>query len=230
MTAQAKTIRSVGSACRRGSAMIETVMCIPILGFVLVGTMFLGWAMMDQQQVKTSARYVAWRHANSGWEYDGIDPNTDANDAAWYDDPHHPGLNDLFFRNEAINVDVSRHRGDRQEMEELRDRAAGESDHAGQFAGYLLVSPMAGHGLFPGSQGATVRAEFRSDVEAFRRYTGSIRGYHMRDGVEWRRSEAGCRYVTREMFLDGLDETLNSIPSPGEEMGRMLRTTYVNGW
>jgi len=217
---------------RRGAALIETALSIPIFAVILVGTMFLGWAMMDQQQVKTAARYTAWRHANTGWDYGdaGIDPNTDANDPVWFDDPNHPGLNELFFRGEAVGVDVSRHRGSNDEVEDLAARAAGESDYAGQFADRLLVSPYPDHGVFPRAQGATVRAEFQSDVEAFRKYTGAIRADHIRDGVEWRRSEAGCRYVTRKMFLDGLDQVLDSIPDPGSEMGKMMRRTYVNGW
>jgi len=216
---------------RRGAALIETAMSIPIFAMILVGTMFLGWAMMDQQQVKTAARYTSWRHANTGWDYnDGIDPNLDADDPVYFDDPNHPGLNELFFRGEAVGVDVSRHGGDNDEVEELASRAAGESDYAGQFADRLLVNPYPDRGVFPRAQGATVGAEFHSDVEAFRKYTGMIRAYHIRDGVEWRRSEAGCRYVTRKMFLDGLDQVLSNIPDPGAEMGKMMRKTYVNGW
>lgn len=218
------------AARRRGAALIETALSIPIFALILVGTMFLGWAMMDQQQVKTATRYVPWRHANSGWEFDGIDPNTDANDAAWYDDPYHPGLNEWFFHDKAVSVNVSRHVGDNDEVEELADRAGDESNYAGQFADRLLVNPYPDRGVFPRAQGATVRAEFASDVDAFKKYTGSIRSYHIRDGVEWRRSEAGCRYVTRKMFLDGLDQVLDSIPDPGTDMGEMMRRTYINGW
>jgi len=206
-------------------------MCIPIFACILVGTMFLGWAMMNQQEVKTAARYVSWRHANTpGWEFDGLDPNTDANDPTWFDDPNHPGLNEYFFRGEAVSVNVNRGDGERDEMEQLVDEAAGQSDYAGQFADKLLVNPYADQSAFPSAQSAAVHAEFQSDVEAFSRFTGSIRGYHLRDGVEWRRNEVGCRYVTRKMFLDGLDQVLDSIPDPGTEMGRMIRGTYVNGW
>ena len=206
-------------------------MCIPLFGCILVGTMFLGWAMMDQQQVKTAARYVSWRVANSGaWTYQAVDPNDDANDPTWSDDPDYPGLNHLLFRDEAIDVSVSRGGGQNDEVEDLADAAGGKSDYAGDFADKLLVNPYPDHAVFPRAQGASVSAQFGTDVNAFKKYKGAIRAYHIRDGVEWRRNEAGCRYVTRKQFLDDLDQVLLAVPDPGAEMGKMIRNTYVNGW
>jgi hypothetical protein len=211
--------------------MVETAMCIPLFACILVGTMFLGWAMMDQQQVKTAARYVSWRHANSGtWTYDYVDPNTDAEDAVWFDDPDHPGLNHMFFRDEAVDVGVSRDGGREDELESLATAAAGKSDYAGEFADKLLINPYPDQSVFPRAQGASVSAQFGTDVNAFKKYKGAIRSYHIRDGVEWRRNEVGCRYVTRKQFLDDLDQVLVAVPDPGTEMGKMIRNTYVNGW
>jgi len=211
--------------------MVETAMCIPLFGCVLVGTMFLGWAMMDQQQVKTAARYVSWRHANTGtWTYDYVDPNTDSVDPVWFDDPDHPGLNHMFFRDEAVSVGVSRGSGNQDEVEALVQAAGGQSDYAREFSDKLMVNPYPDQSAFPGAQGATVSAEFGTTVDAFKNYTGSIRAHHIRDGVEWRRNEVGCRYVTRKQFLDDLDQVLLAVPDPGAEMGKMIRATYVNGW
>jgi hypothetical protein len=211
--------------------MIETAMCIPLFACILVGTMFLGWAMMDQQQVKTAARYVSWRHANSGtWTYDYVDPNTDDQDAVWFDDPNHPGLNHMFFRGEAVDIGVNRGRGEDKEMEDLVSAAGQESDYAREFADKLLVNAYPDHSVFPGGQGATVSAEFGTEVNAFKKYKGAIRAYHIRDGVEWRKNEAGCRYVTRKQFIEDLDQVLLAVPDPGTEMGKMIRNTYVNGW
>ncbi len=225
MTARTRTYaRRIRPACRRrGLALVETAMAIPLLATILVGTMFLGWAMMNQQQVKASARYVSWRHANRGWPTTNVDPNT-------IDDPDHPGLNRLFFRDRAVDINVSRSGGDNDEMEDLVTAAGSLSDYAGDFADRLLVNPYPDHGVFPRAQAARVGTEFGTDVAAFRKYTGSIGGYHIRDGVEWRRNEAGCRYVTRKQFLDNLDQVLTSVPAPGAEMGEMIRGTYVNGW
>lgn len=236
MTARTRTCeRRVRPACRRrGLALVETAMAIPLLATILVGTMFLGWAMMNQQQVKASARYVSWRHANRGWAYTdpGPAPNADPNaaDPTDIDDPNHPGLNRLFFRDRAVDIDVWRGGGQNDEVEDLVTAAGAQSAYASDFANRLLVNPYPDHGVFPRAQAARVGAEFGTDVAAFRKYTGSIRGYHIRDGVEWRRNEAGCRYVTRKQFLDNLDQVLTSVPDPGTEMGKMIRGTYVNGW
>jgi len=208
---------------RRGLALVETAMAIPLLASILVGTMFLGWAMMNQQQVKASARYVSWRNANQGWSYTDLNP-TNA------DDPNNPGLNYMFFRDRASAINVWRGGGDNDEMEDLVTAAGTQSSYAADFADRLLVNPYSGHGVFPRAQAASVDTEFGTDVAAFQKYAGAIRGYHIRDGLEWRRSEASCRHVTREQFLDSLDQVLLSVPDPGTEMGRMIRNTYVNGW
>lgn len=236
MTARTRIhARRIGLARRRrGLALLETAVAIPLLATILVGTMFLGWAMMNQQQVKASARYVSWRHANRGWVYTNPnpDPNVDPGDPdpTDIDDPNHPGLNHLFFRDRAVDINVSRSGGDNDEVEDLVTAAGGLSDYARDFADRLLVNPYPNHGVFPRAQAASVDTEFGTDVAAFKRFTGSIRGYHIRDGVEWRRSEAGCRYVTREQFLSDLDQVLTSVPDPGTNMGKMIRETYVNGW
>jgi len=213
---------------RRGSALIETAMAVPLLATILVGTMFLGWAMMNQQQVKASARYVSWRHANRGW----ADPNVDPGDPnlANVDDPDHPGLNHLFFRDTAVDIDVWRGGGQNDEVEEFVNAAGAQSTYARDFADRLMVNPYPDHGVFPRAQAARVATRFGTDVEAFQKYTGSIRSYHIRDGVEWRRREAGCRYVTRKQFLDNLDQVLIAVPEPGAGMALMIRGTYVNGW
>ena len=216
---------------RRGAALVELAMCIPLLAAILVGTMFLGWAMMDQQQVKTSARYVSWRHANSGtWTYDYVDPNNDSEDPVWADDADHPGLNRMFFRDKAVSIGVSRSGGHDDEAESLVQAAGEQSAYAKEFSDKLLVNPYADHPAFPGAQGASVSAEFGTEVSAFKPYKGAIKSFHIRDGVEWRRNEAGCRYVTRKQFLDNLDQVLLAVPDPGTEMGKMVRNTYVNGW
>ncbi len=217
---------------RRGLALVETALAIPLLASILVGTMFFGWAMMNQQQVKTSARYASWRHANGGWSYTApaADPAPGVPDPTDIDDPDHPGLNYMFFRDRAADIDVLRGGGQDDEVEDLVTEAGAQSEYARDFADRLLVNPYSDQSVFPRAQAATVHTEFGTDVAAFQKYGGSIRGYHIRDGVEWRRNEAGCRHVTREQFLDNLDQVLQAVPDPGGEMGEMIRDTYVNGW
>ena len=202
-------------------------MCIPLLATIIMVTMFLGWAMMNQQHVKAAARYTSWRHVYGSW------PSAEAQDRDnpdAVDDANHPGLNGLFFRGEAISIGIGGGSGDRDEFEQLIAAASSHSDFAGEFSDRLLLHPLPGHGHFDHARWAHVAAEFSNEVEAFRRYRGAIRAQHVRDGVEWRRNQADCRHVTREQFLMSLDEQLNSVPNPGAGMAAMMRSVYRHGW
>ena len=212
---------------RRGTALLETAMCIPLLASVIVLTMFLGWAMMNQQHVKASARYTAWRRVYGGWPRAGTG---DAQDPNAIDDPNHPGLNELFFRGEAISVHVDGGSGPDDEFEQLIGAAFQRSSFAGEFADRLILHPLPDHARFQHARRAWVSAEFRNDIEAFRRYRGAIHSHHIREGVEWRRNQADCRHVTREMFLLSLDRQLYSVRPPGDGMAKMIRSLYRNGW
>ncbi len=202
-------------------------MCIPLLATVVVLTMFLGWAMVNQQHVRASARYVAWRNVYRHWYWpEGFD----AQDPDLIDDPNHPGLNAMFFEGEARWISVGGGGGHRDEFERLIDAAAEQSAFAGSFADYLLLNPLPDRGRFAHARRATVRAEFDTDVEAFRKYSGAIRSGHIRDGVEWRRNQANCRHVTREMFLTSLEDVLNGVNPPGEGLAARVRGLYHHGW
>jgi len=200
-------------------------MCIPILAAVIVLTAFLGWAMMNQQDVKSAARYTAWRGVYGGW------PDADGN-ANSPDDPNHPGLNVLFFREKAssIRVDGWGGGGGTEEFEQFITAAGAYSDYAGSFADQLLMNPPPDRGHFQHARHAHVWAEFDSDLEAFRKYHGAIHARHIRDGVEWRRNQASCRHIVRLDFLQSLDDVLLNVASPGETMGEMMASTYRHGW
>ena len=199
-------------------------MCIPLLASVIALTAFLGWAMMNQQNVKAAARYTSWRRVYGGW------PQRDANDPNDVDDPNHPGLNELFFREKASSVHVDGGSGQTDEFEQLIAAAGNHSDYAAAFADQLILHPLPDHGHFQHARRARVWANFRSDMEMLNRYQGAIHSDHIRDGVEWRRSQADCRHVTRVQFLGTLDEVLLDVPAPGDGMAKMIRSLYLHGW
>jgi hypothetical protein len=199
-------------------------MCIPLLATVIVLTVFLGWAMMNQQKVNAAARYTSWRRVYGSWNRPpNYDPTTP-------DDPNHPGLNQMFFRNRARSVHVRRSSGHVDELEQLVNAAFDQSEYAGNVADALILNPPAGYGVLPRARRARLWAEFHNDMPAFRRYKGAIHSHHIRDGVEWRRRQADIRHVTREEFLQSLDSVLQAIRSPGDGMGKMVRSLYRNGW
>ncbi|HUT02156.1 MAG TPA: TadE/TadG family type IV pilus assembly protein [Phycisphaerae bacterium] len=226
-----RQFRGQASRRRRGTALVETAMCIPLLATLLGLTAFLGWAMMNQQNVKAAARYTSWRHVYGRWPGVTTDPNDDSMiDPNAPDDPNHPGLNELFFRGKAVDVGVSGNGGQVDEFEQLIGVAYGYSEYAGTFADRLILHPLPDHGHFPHARLAHVWADFRSDMEILNKYRGEIHSRHIRDGVEWRRRQAGCRHVTRDQFLMGLDSVLESVRAPGDSMGQMCRSLYRNGW
>lgn len=55
---------------RRGVAMVEAVIMLPVLGLLLVGTLFMRERYLAQQQVQLLARQCAWQYAMDGCKGD----------------------------------------------------------------------------------------------------------------------------------------------------------------
>jgi hypothetical protein len=221
--------RATGRAARRrcGTALVETVMAIPLLAAMIALTAFLGWAMMNQQNVKASAKYTSWRRVYGG-HWPAVDGTmTDGNGP---DDRDHRPLNEMFYRGKARSIGVGGGGGQVDEFEQLIAAAFGYSEYAGDFADRLILHPLPDHGHFPHAVRAHVWADFHSDMEMFNKYQGEIHSRHIRDGVEWRRRQADCRHVVRVQFLSALDGVLESVRPPGDGMARMVRSLYRNGW
>lgn len=213
---------------RRGTAMVEAAMAMPILGGILVLTMFFGWAVMNAQAVKTAARYTAWRHVYGRSHPEDGYPANDPN--AGYD-PNQFELSEMFFRDEARSHGVGGHGGWIDEFEALVSAAGGYSDTARTFSDRLILHPSGSpyYWHFHHAYHAHVWAEFENDVEAFQKWQGSIHARHMRDGREWRRNQAHSRHVTREMFLGDLDAMLGNIAGD-QGLAERTRGLYRHGW
>ena len=106
---------------RRGTAMIEFVLCIPLLALVIAAVFFFGMVMRNQQRLRAADRYVVWRTVHNG------QANADASDQAYFEygepdetaertafiqayeavnvvDPTADRINELFFAGQAENV------------------------------------------------------------------------------------------------------------------------------
>ncbi|MFW6133512.1 MAG: TadE family protein [Planctomycetota bacterium] len=191
---------------RRGTAILEFVMSLPILLFVLLGTWLFGWAMMNQQHVKISDRYAAWREVRGAGR---------AGPAQ---------INQRFFRDTAHPLDIDRGVGTDQtilDLVALTGRIGGEAQ---MYADKLVV------GRFPRSRSARVRARFPSDVDLWNRLEGRITSRHVREGREWRRKQADCERVLRDEFLADLDAELRGVDAPGRRLARVLRHLYDTKW
>ena len=223
----------------KGTALLELVMAMAFLSFILITTFFFGWAMMNQQHVKSSARYASWREVyNVGIVHnvdDPYNPNghlsaieaSDPNDLTPITDD---SLNSLFFRNEGTGIGFGYYDGDDTEFDQWVQAAQGKSNSAGDFVNALLLDPPAGYGTFHHATGAEISSSFLTDVEYFKRFSGGIHSHHIRDGIEWRRRQADERHVTRIQFLQSLDDQLKSVQGNGADMAQMIRDLYFHGW
>lgn len=191
---------------RRGTALLEFVMCIPLFALIIALTFFFGWAMVNQQRVKVSARYKVWRDLRSTSEVTG------------------GALNRDFYERRAESVDLFSDSGVAETLDDLVTEAGVVSRPAGALAQEAVLD------YFPHERRTQVAAEFPTDVRAWRRFKGPIEHRYGRAGVEWRRGEASCRMPLLHQYLDVLDSELRSVPAPADGLCRTVRQLYGNGW
>ena len=157
-------------------------MVIPLLAGIISLTFFFGRAMTNQQHVWVSSRYAAWRQVRSG----------EAVDTA--------RLGSTFFEDRAADVGIERGLGQAETLAELIDAARQMGQRAEQHADTVVWNRC------PRGRTAAVAAEFPSDVGLWQRFSGAIRGYHARDGQQWRcADDVTCEADLRDQFLPDLD-------------------------
>jgi hypothetical protein len=204
-------------------------MCIPILATMVGLSAFLGWAMMNQQNVKSAARYTAWRHTYGGWpSHHPTDPNRTQNplDPNNPDDTSHPWLNAMFLSERADDIGVGGHDAGEEEFGLLAAAAGQYGTAPGRLAGDLVLDPC----HWEHHRGSSVSANFPTSVPLWQQYKGAIRSGHARDGRQWRRGQADCVTQVRDQFLDPLDRGLLGLPAPADGLGQMVRGLYMGGW
>ena len=186
--------------------MAELAMCIPLIAFIIAMTFFFGFSMANQQHVRISDRYAAWRRVLTG---------TMASDEQ---------LNEMFFADRAGEVQTDTDTGPVETLEDLVAEAGDVSEPAHLLAERCVLE------RWPRGRRVKVQADFPSSVGAWRRFTGAIRSRHVRDGVQWRRGQASCDYVVCDEFLSPLDDVLAGVSAPGDGLAEMMRQLYSNGW
>ena len=195
---------------RRGAVMVEFAMIIPFIGGIIALTFFFGWAMKNQQHVKTADRYTAWNRVHGG---------QDATEA---------GLNLHFFERKAGGVCID---GAAAPPDTLRDAVRAVDIVPDRRNETVLLAQELILDHFPHAVGINVTADFPTNVGLWRALgQGAIQHHHVREGVEWRRGQARCEYETAQSFFPALDATLNSVAAPGDSLGQMARNLYLEGW
>ena len=188
--------------------MIEFVFIMPFLGFLMLLIFFFGWSMMNQQHVKTAARYAAWRHVIGPSDATGM------------------GVNQSFFAQRAdidkLSIDYSA--GPGQTLQDYAADVGAVDQQAGALARTLAVD------TFPCSSQARIGAEFLTNVRSWQRFTGAIVSQCGREGVEWRRGQADLMQPMAEQFLGELNSKLDGIPGAGRSLGQVMRQLYLAQW
>lgn len=201
---------------RHGTAMMEAVLCVPLIALVLGLTFFFGWGMRNQQHVIISDRYAAWRLVLA----------KDAVGGGW--------LDQKFFGERAGSVTVDFGGGPKDTLKEYVLYAGHRGAPVEALARSLVLQ------RFPGGISAEVSAEFPPDAfrgvwsmfpgELEQTGGGEIKRRHVREGVEWRNKEAALERQVRDQFFVPLDTALLSIPAPGDGLGRAFQKLYIRRW
>jgi len=188
---------------RRGAAMVEFVLALPLLAILIGLTFFFGWAMRNQQGVIVSARYAAWGG--------GTDSSS---------------LNAMFMDDKAGGVTVSTSTGPDQTRQELLEQAGTFGADAYRLAYEAL------YGAEPLGAGvsATVSAGFPTNVAMWRRFEGDIVKQHACDRAPWRRGQGQVLSAIRSQFLTDLDQQLQQVPPEAQPLAETIRRLYTDPW
>lgn len=191
----------------KGTATIEFVMVIPLLGIVVGLTFFFGWTMMHKHQALIAGRHAAWRRIETG---------------SW---PSEGDLDAVCFAGEAANVQLSGSSGGLQQTAADLVTEVGLQDALAEpLARQLLLS------RFPAGRRAHVAASFDSDQPLWERFTGHINSRHGREGVTWRREEVNCWSTLRDQYYNDFDAGLSGVGAPANGMAQMVRRLYLADW
>lgn len=189
----------------RGTAVIEMVMVIPLLAGIIGLIFFFGWAMMNQQHVRTADRYLAWRTLYGGGPADG--------------------LNKAFFRNKAVNIQTRNEPANVETLQDWVDRV-GLVNRGSEDLARLMAEGSSTVRALPRDSRVRVQAEFPSDIKLWKRFTGPIISTSGREGREWRwRQTDPQSHALTQIYFEELDQAL-----PKNQAGDMLHKLYYTGW
>lgn len=189
---------------RRGTALLEFVLSIPLLATVIVLTFFFGYALTNQQHVIVATRFVTWEQADA--QYSVVSKE----------------VNVTFLDNKSGRVDIASRGGPRETLEDLVDEVYNEYSSSGE----LIERCMPGR--WPEGHRTQIDAFFASSVPAWDRFAGAMSQQHVRDGVQWQRGEVSYLEPVRDEFLYKLDNAIGQMGNSALEGS--IRSLYLVTW
>ena len=222
--------KSRPSQRRRGAAMTEMVLVIPILLVVVAYVFYFGRGVVRVQHARGMARYEAWREAAQAPGPWGNNPDFDQRDDS-------PLLNQTFYANNAQRVAETGGRWFPMDApDELIDRAA-------QFSGDTSDLVDEAIDAFPRGRTVRVHVDHEETIPLWQPFAGTIRHRHTRLGNDWKHANGwakdelgewvhsgGGPWITpqvRDAFLEDLDGGLESLANQDNELARMVRNIYL---
>jgi len=188
----------------RGTAMLEFVMCIPLMAILIAGIFFFGWVMRNQQRVRIADRYASWK-------------------CVYSTPPSSQQLNEQFFDNRGYDIymDFDSDTITNNVRESFIEKITARDAEAGEYADDLLSRNL------PGGSYALLRSRFSTNNARWRQWaeSGAIERSHVRDGRPWIRGETQMPNSIRNIYLEELDDLVNDASSGGD----MIQTLYMGG-
>ncbi len=218
---------------RRGTALFEFLLVVPVLLLVFVLLLYFGKALVRAQKGWVSDRYEAWRQADNG--------------TGPYSDGHgNPQINDLFYRGKATGL---RYDGDHYFPDNAPVALAGGA--AGDTSG--LINDY--HERFPRGQRVEFNTRHYHDPNHLTaQFDGPIEHRHTRLGPDWKfangwkresnewkhsdKDDPTDRYDARQTvgpwnippirdrFFPAFDRDMQLMNAQGNPMGGYLRAQY----
>lgn len=198
----------------KGTALLELVMIIPVIGLVIASIFFFGKYMHHQQHLTAAGRYHVWRSFH-GW-IDMADEQgnilTPTEQVDW-----------LFLYNQSEDLNLEGVHGMGTEtIDILIDVADSYSSDAGELA-EASIGDRFDHGRW-----GRVSARFPNDQPIWDAMSGRIRARHMRPGRVWRRGQVSYLQPLRDQFLERLDNAVQGFAS--DPLRENLEALYLRRW
>lgn len=190
-------------ARRRGTAMMEFLLVLPVLAFILALLLFLGWSQMRQQHVVAAARYALWRQMEGG-----------AADAAT--------VNQRLLGGAAKNVNLT---GGTFPADAIRlwiDAAA--QNQVGPLADTLFLH------RWPSGEQVRLNVLYDPPTNVGRQFGNDFTIRFARDGPSWSRTQARPWAVLMEQYYQDLDDQLAVSPAEAQPMASVFRSLYGASW
>ncbi len=215
---------------RRGVALLECSLVLPLLAFFLVALLLMGWGMQNRQQTELAARLRGWaatrgtappdRYGGT-WALvvrDGL--LGQRNDEEREIDPDYV-VSSYMHNSEGIQLDTMR------TLEEWVQRVTIEHEDAGGAADLWMLST----DHWPWGAGARYEIMFPIPWSYWEHLDWRpVETRFIRDGVEWRYTQIHNEQVITEEFLYDVEDALESVDAPGDALAAQFRWMYRAEW